>query len=71
MNKAISEEWVARVQKCVFEQKNKVNFYETTRIHFTTLQRIIDRKWCDEDDIKTIDEYCDQVEGLTTANHKD
>lgn len=65
MNKAISKEVADRIRKCVFDMNNKTNCYQTTGIHFTTIERILDRMYAKEEHIKTLTEYCDQVEGLT------
>ncbi len=66
MNKPITKEFSKRATKCVFDTKNKVNFYESTGIHWSTLQRIIDRGWADEEQIEKIEKYCDEVEGITS-----
>ena len=71
MNKTIGKENLDRVKRCVFDMNNKQNFYETTDIHFTTVKRILDRGWAREEQIDTIIDYCDKVEGLTTANAAD
>jgi len=71
MNKTIGKENLDRVKRCVFDMNNKQNFYETTGIHFTTVKRILDRGWAREEQIDTIIDYCDKVEGLTTANAAD
>lgn len=65
MNKPINKEFATRVNKCVFEMKNSQHYYETTGMHFSTVQRILDRGWADEDQMKKLEDYCDAVEGVT------
>jgi len=65
MNKAIPQEVADRIKKCVFDMNNKMNCYQVTGIHFTTIERILTRLYAKEEQIKTLTDYCDQVEGLT------
>ncbi len=71
MNKQITKELIERAQKCVFDMKNKVHFYSSTGMHWGTLERIIERGWADEEQVSTIEGYCDEVEGLAVTNNKD
>lgn len=65
MNKAIPQELADRIKKCVFDMNNKMNCYQVTGIHFTTIERILNRFYAKEEHIKALSDYCDQVEGLT------
>ena len=66
MNKTITEEQAARIRKCVIEMNNKQNCYETIGIHFTTVERILERMFAKDYQLDKLMEYCDQVEGVTT-----
>lgn len=71
MNKTISEANKARLQRCIVDMNNKVHCYETTGIALTTIDRILERGYAKEGQLDKLFAYCDEVDGLTVANHKD
>lgn len=71
MNKAISQEVIQRMQRCIVDMGNKMNCYESTGIHYSTIEKIIERGYAKEKQIEQLVSYCDEVEGLTVANQRD
>lgn len=64
MNKAITAEELKRMQRCISEMGNKINCYEDTGIHYSTIDKILERKWAKQEAIDKLLDYCDKVEGV-------
>lgn len=71
MNVQLTENFIVRAKKCVFELGNKTDFYKKTGTHFSTLERMIARGWGSSEVVARIEKYCDAVEGLTPATVDD
>lgn len=71
MNKAIPAEVIQRMQRCIVGMGNKMNCYESTGIHYATIEKIIERGYAKQEQLYKLLAYCDEVEGLTVANVQD
>jgi len=71
MNKAIPTQDIERMQRCIIGMGNKINCYQATGIHYSTIQKIMERGYAKQEHIDKLIAYCDEVEGLTVANTKD
>ena len=64
MNKVIPEQIIERFKTCIIEMGNKMNCYEETGIHYSTIEKIIERKFAKEEQIDKLVSYCESVESL-------
>ena len=62
MNKTITEADLTRIKRCIVEMNNKQHFYETSGIATRTVDRILERGYAKEDQLKAMLDYCDKVE---------
>lgn len=65
MNVEVSKPKAKRIAKCVNEMNNRVNCYETTGIHWQTVDKILERGHCRVKQLEKLLAYCDKVEGKT------
>lgn len=65
MNKAIPSDELSRMKRCILDMGNKMNCYQTTGIHYATIDKILNRGYAKVDQINKLLEYCDKVEELT------
>jgi hypothetical protein len=70
-NAPLTKEQLVRIQRLVLDMNNLMACSETTGIDQRTIRTIMNREWASIEHIESLMNYCDGVEGFSTANTAD
>lgn len=70
-NAPLTKKQLYRIQTLVLDMNNLMACSQTTGVDQRTIRNIVKREWASVEHLKALMEYCDFVQGFSTANTAD
>ncbi len=62
--KLLTPEMIERYERLIIKAGNLTDLYETTKLHITTVRRILGKGMAKESQIAILEQYCNEVETI-------